>query len=257
MTYERLIRRYRNWYAKLLRLYSKPYYERFGEGMEQTFTDLLRERAEEGRGLFGCALWMFVETSAGIMRENIRYIIMQNKNIIRLGLGTAFILLVPLLAMLFTNQVAWDLADFIVAGTLIFSTGLAYELVARKAGTRAYRVAVGMALAAAFLLVWINLAVGIIGSEDNPVNLMYFGVLAIGILGATIARLRPQGMARTLFATALAQALVPMIALIINKPPVNSVEASMGVLGVLGLNAFFVMMFIGSALLFQRSRIRL
>jgi LPXTG-motif cell wall-anchored protein len=48
-----------------------------------------------------------------------------------------------------------------------------------------------------------------------------------------------------------------VIALIINKPQVTGVEASMGVLGVLGLNAFFVMMFIGSALLFRRSRIRL
>jgi len=182
---------------------------------------------------------------------------MRNKNIIRIALGTAFILLLPLLAMLFTNQVVWDLTDFIVAGALIFGTGLAYELVARKAGTRAYRVAVGMALAAALLLVWMNLAVGIIGSEDNPVNLMYFGVLAIGILGATIARLRPQGMARALFVTALAQALVPVITLIIEKPQVTSVEASMGVSGVLGLNAFFVMMFIGSALLFRRSRIRL
>ncbi|MBD1864938.1 MULTISPECIES: hypothetical protein [Trichocoleus] len=254
---ERLIRRYRNWYAKPLRLYSKPYYERFGEGMKQAFTDLLRERAEEGRGLFGYALWLFIETSAGIIRENITSIVRQNKNIIYLALGTAFILLMPLIAMLFTNQVVWDLTDFIVAGTLIFGTGLAYELVARKGGTMAYRVAVGIALAAAFLLVWMNLAVGIIGSEDNPINLMYFGVVTIGILGATIARLRPRGMARTLFATALAQALVPAIALMIKKPQVTSVEASMGVLGVLGLNAFFVMMFIGSALLFRRSRIRL
>lgn len=257
MTSERLIRRYRSWYAKLLRLYSSPYYERFGEEMKQTFTDLLRERAQEGRGLFGFAVWMFVETSAGIMRENITYLIRQNRNIIHLALGTAFILLLPLLAMLFTDQVVWDLTDFIVAGALIFGTGLAYELVANTGGTMAYRVAVGIALAAALLLVWMNLAVGIIGSEDNPVNLMYFGVLAIFILGATIARLRPQGMARALFATAFAQALVPVLALMINKPQVSSVEAFMGVLGVLGLNAFFVMMFISSALLFRRSRIRL
>ena len=45
--------------------------------------------------------------------------------------------------------------------------------------------------------------------------------------------------------------------LMINKPQVSSVEAFMGVLGVLGLNGFFVMMFIGSGLLFRRSRIRL
>lgn len=257
MTSERLIRRYRSWYAKLLRLYSSPYYERFGEGMKQTFTDLLTERAQEGRGLFGFAVWMFVETAAGIMRENITYLIRQNKSIIHLARLTAFILLLPLLAMLFTDQVVWDLTDFIVAGALIFGTGLAYELVASKGGTMAYRVAVGIALAAAFLLVWMNLAVGIIGSEDNPVNLMYFGVLAIFILGAIMARLRPQGMARVLFATALAQALVPVLALMINKPQVTGVEAFMGVLGVLGLNAFFVMMFIGSGLLFRRSRIRL
>lgn len=63
MAFEDSIRRYRHWYAQLLRLYSKPYYARFGEGMEQTFNDLLRERAEEERGVLGCALWMFAETS--------------------------------------------------------------------------------------------------------------------------------------------------------------------------------------------------
>ena len=58
--------------------------------MEQTFNDLLRERAEEKRrGLFGFALWMFVETFAGIVRENIIVIIMENKSIIRIALATA------------------------------------------------------------------------------------------------------------------------------------------------------------------------
>ena len=72
MAYERSIRRYRRWYAKLLRLYPKPYHERFGEGMEQTFNDLCRERRDAKGGLFGFVLWMFVETSAGIIKENLR-----------------------------------------------------------------------------------------------------------------------------------------------------------------------------------------
>ena len=70
MAAEPLIRRYRNRYAKLLRLYPKPYRERFGEAMEQTFNDLCRERAKTERGLFGFALWTFFETSAAIIREH-------------------------------------------------------------------------------------------------------------------------------------------------------------------------------------------
>jgi hypothetical protein len=220
--------------------------------MEQTFNDLLRERAEEKRGLFGCALWMFVETSAGIMRENITFILMQNitKRLSVWAAVVALILMVPLVAMQFTDEVIWTLFDFVFMGALLFGTGLAYELVARKAGTIAYRVAVGLALAAAFLLVWINGAVGIIGSEDNPANLLYGGVLAIGFIGAIVARFHPHGMARALFATALAQALVPVIAFIIWKP---SFAEAPGILGVFVLNAFFVMLFVGSALLFRRA----
>jgi hypothetical protein len=249
MAYKHSIQRYWRLYAKLLRLYSKPYYERFGEGMEQTFNDLLRERAEEERGLLGCALWMFIETSAGIIRKNITFIIMQNKNIIRITLATAFILLLPLLAMQFTDEVVWDLTDFAVGGALLFGAGLTYELVARKTCNIAYRAAVGVAVAATLIVVWVNLAVGLIGSEDSPANLMYVGVLAVGIIGAIIVRLQSHGMARALFATALAQALVAVIALItgMDQYPGSSVSE------IVNLNVFFVALWVGSALLFRRA----
>ena len=141
---------------------------------------------------------------------------------------------------------AWTLFDFVFAGALIFGTGLTFVLAARKAGNIAYRVAVGVALAAAFILVWVTGAVGIIGSEDNNANLMYFGVLAVGIIGAVIARFRSHGMARALFATALAQALVAVIVLIFGlglpwSPPLE----------ILALNGFFLALFVGSALLFR------
>ena len=166
----------------------------------------------------------------------------------------ALVLMVPLVAMQFTDEVVWTLDDFIFAGVLLGSVGLTYELAARMTGNTAYRVAVGLALAAALLLVWVNGAVGIIGSEDNPANLLYGGVLAAGIIGAIIARFRPPGMARALLAMALAQALVPVIALIIWKPDVtSSVDAFLGTLGVLGVNAFFAMLFVGSAWLFRKA----
>jgi hypothetical protein len=67
---QRAIARYRFLYRKLLRCYSKSHRERFGESMEQTFNDLCRERVRAGRGLGGLVVWTFVETSAGILREN-------------------------------------------------------------------------------------------------------------------------------------------------------------------------------------------
>lgn len=246
MAYEQSITRFGSWYATLLRLYPKQYRERFAQPMEQTFHDLLRERATEEKRLFGFALWMFVDTFAGTIRENLTVMTMQNR-IVRIALVTAFLLLIPLVAMQFTEEVNWDLFDFVVMGALLFGTGLAYELVARKVGATAYRVAVGVALAGAFLLVWVNGAVGIIGSENNPANVMYAGVLAVLVIGAAVARFKPQGMAHALFATAIAQAVVPVIALVVRRS-----DFSPGVLPVFVLNAFWVALFVVSGLLFLR-----
>ena len=124
----------------------------------------------------------------------------------------ALILLIPVVAMQFSDEWNWDLFDFVFAGTLLFGAGLTYELVAKKGGTTAYRAAVGVAVATALVLVWVNAAVGIIGDHEF-FNLMYFGVLAIGAVAAIIARFEPQGMARALLAVAIAQMLVPLIVL--------------------------------------------
>ena len=115
----------------------------------------------------------------------------------------------------------------------------------------AYRIAVGMALAAAFLLVWINLAVGVIGSEDNPANLMYGAVLAVVISGAILARLQARGMARVLFATALTQASIIVIALIagMDQDPGSSV------LEILNVNGVFVALWLISAWLFRKAAV--
>lgn len=126
--------------------------------------------------------------------------------------AAALVLLVPLVAMQFTDEVAWDLADFIVFGAMLIAACSAYELATRMSASGFYRAAFGLAIATAFFLVWANLAVGIIGNENNPVNLMCYGVLAVGIAGAIIARFKPLGMARALFATALAHALTIVFA---------------------------------------------
>jgi hypothetical protein len=171
------------------------------------------------------------------------------RSTIGIVLAAAFILLLPLLAMQITDEVVWDLADFAVAGVLLVGTGLLYALAARKAGNIAYRAAVGVAIATAFILVWLVGAVGVIGEDGDRADLMYFGVLAVGIIGAIIARFQPEGMARALLAMALVQALVAVIALIAGKhqAPISSVWE------ILGLNGFFVALFIGSAWLFRHA----
>lgn len=108
----------------------------------------------------------------------------------------------------------WDVVDFMVFGAMLVGVVVIYALAKRNTDNMAYRFAVGVALAAAFILLWVNGAVGIIGDESNDANMMYFGVLAVGFIGAIIARFRPLGMVRALYATALAQVLVAAIALI-------------------------------------------
>ncbi|MFA6113420.1 MAG: hypothetical protein WC729_05495 [Sphingomonas sp.] len=127
--------------------------------------------------------------------------------------GAAALLLVPLVAMQVTQEVAWDVTDFAFFGGLLLSVGGAYELLVRASGNATYRAAAAIALAGVFLLVWVNAAVGIIGSEADNANLLFAGVIATGVAGACLARLQPRGMARALVATALAQALVGMVAL--------------------------------------------
>lgn len=77
----------------------------------------------------------------------------------------------------------------------------------------AYRAAAGVALAAALLLMFFNVAVGVIGPEDDDANVLGFAVLAVAVIGVMVARFQPTGMARALLVTALAHASVAVIAL--------------------------------------------
>lgn len=141
------------------------------------------------------------------------------------------------------------LLSFLLLGAVAAGLLLVFMLFrAVKPGNAAYQSAVGLALVTVLLLFWVNGAVGIIGSEDNPANLMYAGVLAVGMIGALIARFEPQGMARALLSTALAQALVAVIAVVAGlgypaSPPLE----------LLGINGFFVALWVGSALLFRKA----
>ncbi|HEX2787420.1 MAG TPA: hypothetical protein VHP32_05895 [Ignavibacteria bacterium] len=246
MMHEHIIQKYRYWYSKLLQLYSKSYYERFGEGMKQTFSDILRAQAKDGKDLFSCALWMFIETSGGIIKNNLKFMFMNNKRILIVIVITVLILMIPFVAMQFTNEVDWSPGDFLIMGVLILGLGLAFEFSTRK-GSLLNKFAIAIAVGTAFLLTWSNLAVGFIG-DANPANLLFFVLVIFLGLGTIISGLDPRKMSRLLFTVAIIQIVIPVIALIFWNN-----DFAPGVLQVFILTAFFAGLWTASGLLFMRA----
>lgn len=127
--------------------------------------------------------------------------------------GAAALVLLPLAAMRATDQVDWEVGDFMIATVFILGAGLAFELAVRTSRNRAYRAGAALALLAGFLIVWANGAVGFIGSEDNPINLMFFAIPALALAGSLLARFRAGAMAVAMAAAAAAQLAAGGVAL--------------------------------------------
>lgn len=117
-----------------------------------------------------------------------------------------------------------------------------------KAQKTTYFLAIGATLVTVLVLIWLSLGIGIIGADGDPANLMYFGVIALGLIGAFVARFQPHGMSRVLIVMAVAQALIAVIAIVAKLGFPFS-----GPLELLLLNGFFVAMFVGVAWLFRRA----
>lgn len=145
--------------------------------------------------------------------------------------------------------------DVILVSTLFSGIAVAYKLLSRKKEKKTYRFAALLALATAFFVTWANLAVGVIGNEDNPINLLFFLVLVIGVIGASLSHFKPRGMSDTLIAMGSVQLLIPFIALIINRPNIDTADDLRGVAFIIIFNSIFSLLFAISALLFKRDTV--
>lgn len=161
--------------------------------------------------------------------------------------GAITLLLLPLIAMQFTDEVNWTPGDFVAAAIMFGATGVAMEALFRKSANWTYRMAGGIAAGSGLLLIWAVLAVGIIGAESDPVNLLFAAVFAVLVGGAVIVRLEADGMARTLIAAAVVQAIITVIALAVGY----GAETGYELIEVLGANGVFILAFLLSAGLFR------
>ncbi len=119
--------------------------------------------------------------------------------------GICALMLTPAVAMQFTDEVNWTTGDFLVAFLMLGSVGLAVELTVRANPAWSYRAGMGIVLAACFLTTWINLAVGIVGNEDNPVNTLFFFAPLTAIAGSVLSEFRARGMAVAVTLAAIVQ----------------------------------------------------
>jgi len=163
------------------------------------------------------------------------------------ALVTVVILMVPLVAMQFSDHVNWSVLDFLLMGSLIFGTGVLFVLVMRLSSNIVYKVAMGLAIGATFFMVWVNLAVGLIGAGPNAGNLMYAGIIAVLIGGIYMSRFKAAGLERTMYATAFAFVLHASIALVANMQ--NYPGSS--VMEIIGVNLFFASPYVVAGLLFR------
>lgn len=162
-------------------------------------------------------------------------------------IGAALPLLIPFIAMQFTSEVNWTASDFLFAWVLFAGAGLAYAFVSGRSKSMVYQAATALTVLTALFLIWANGAVGIIGNEDNPANLLYGAVLAVLFLGSILVGLKARGMFYVVSAAALTQLLVPVVAFLIWQPPVTG-----DLIKVVAVSSFFAVLWAGAALLYRR-----
>lgn len=84
------------------------------------------------------------------------------RSIIRVLIGVAVILLIPAIAMQFTDEVRWAPLDFLAAALLLASGGLIFAYLSARTDNVRHKTAIGVAVATVLLFVWAQLAVGIL-----------------------------------------------------------------------------------------------
>ena len=85
--------------------------------------------------------------------------------IVRIFYIAGLLLLIPLIAMQFTNEVNWSLFDFIIMGAMLTIAGLLIGITLTKFKVSKNRILLIAIIIAIFFLIWAELGVGIFGTR--------------------------------------------------------------------------------------------
>lgn len=151
-----------------------------------------------------------------------------------------WIALLGLLALPLVFGAPWTGSDFVFAAVLLAMLGAGIELGLNLSTNWSYRLGAIAAALTGFVIVWSNMAVGIVGEPENPLNLLFVGVLAVAIGGALVARFRAKGLRNAMAAAALATVIAG----------IASMQAEPSILLI---SAMFVTGWVAAALLFAKA----
>lgn len=104
-----------------------------------------------------------MESITLLLEDKMNTTLVARRPAVSIAVAVALLLMVPLVAMQFSEGVVWSLFDFLTAGVLLFSVGMTAYLIYQKLD-RTYRIMALLALAVAFFFIWAELAVGVFGS---------------------------------------------------------------------------------------------
>lgn len=108
----------------------------------------------------------------------------------------------PAVAMMFTAEVQWTPGDFALMAGLLGAVLLPFQLALPRVRNLAALAGVGAALCTAFLIVMVNLAVGIVGDGSDPINALFVALILLPLFGAIRFGGEPARMAAVMAATA-------------------------------------------------------
>jgi len=153
------------------------------------------------------------------------------RSMISAAVVSLLLLLIPFIAMQCTTEVNWRAADFLIMGMLLLGTLTAFIWLYRNTTSILFTVASAAAVGCTFVMIWANLAVGLIGAGPHAGNLMFTGIVLLVVIGAIRSGFTAAGLEQTMYAAALGVLVIMVIALLssMDQYPGSSAKEIIGV----------------------------